>query len=103
LGGRCRYWRGDERTLVAAKPVRLSRALLDLAGLVAAAQQQGWALVALDCALEPTTPAGEETATVLAAFAPLERGLISTRTRERSRASAPRAPGSAAPQRCPGT
>jgi DNA invertase Pin-like site-specific DNA recombinase len=74
--------RADERALVAAKQGRLSQALLDLASLLATAQQQGWALVALDCALEPTTPAGEETAYVLATFAPLERGLISQRTKE---------------------
>jgi DNA invertase Pin-like site-specific DNA recombinase len=74
--------RADGRALVAAKRERLSQALLDLASLLATAQQQGWALVALDCALEPTTPAGEETANVLAAFAPLERGLISQRSRE---------------------
>jgi DNA invertase Pin-like site-specific DNA recombinase len=74
--------RGDEQALVAAKKVRLSQALLDLATLVASAQQQGWALVALDCALEPTTPAGEEAANLLATFAQFERGLISKRTRE---------------------
>jgi DNA invertase Pin-like site-specific DNA recombinase len=74
--------RGDEQALVAAKLDRLSQALLDLAALIASAQKHGWALVALDCALEPTTPAGEETANVLATFAPLERELISQRTRE---------------------
>ncbi len=72
----------DAQALVAAKQIGLSRSLLDLASLVASAQKQGWALVALDCALETTTPAGEAIANVLATFAPLERRLISQRTRQ---------------------
>jgi DNA invertase Pin-like site-specific DNA recombinase len=72
----------DGKTLVAAKRGRLSRSLRDLTGPLAAAQQQGWALVALACALETTTPAGEQLATLLAAFAPFERRLISERTRQ---------------------
>jgi len=46
------------------------------------AQKQGFALVALDCALEPTPPGGEASANLLATFAPCERELISRRTRE---------------------
>jgi DNA invertase Pin-like site-specific DNA recombinase len=68
-------------TLVAAKPGRLCRALAELTALLASAQQQGWALVALDCAPELTSPAGEAAATLLAGFAPFERRLISQRTR----------------------
>jgi DNA invertase Pin-like site-specific DNA recombinase len=74
--------RAEARALVASKQVRLSQALLELATLIATAQQQGWALVALDCARQPTTAAGAETATLHATFAPLERCLIATRTRE---------------------
>jgi DNA invertase Pin-like site-specific DNA recombinase len=73
---------GEAKALVAAKQVGLSHALLELAGLIATAQKQAWALVALDCAVEPATPAGEPTANLLAIFAPLERSLISKRTRE---------------------
>jgi len=73
---------GDPKALVAAKQDRLSHSLLDLATLIATAQKQGWALVALDCALATTTPAGEAIANVLATFAPLERRLISQRTRQ---------------------
>ncbi len=73
---------GDAKALVAAKRERLSRALLDLASLLATAQKQGWALVALDCALDTTTPAGEASAYVLAIFAPCEQRLISQRTKE---------------------
>jgi DNA invertase Pin-like site-specific DNA recombinase len=71
---------GDKQALVAAKRDRLSRVLLDLANLVATAQQQGWALVALDCALE-STATEEANANLLATFAQFERQLISQRTR----------------------
>ena len=54
--------------------------LPDLARLLASAQRQGWALVALDC--PETTPAGEAIANVLATFAPCERRSISERTRK---------------------
>jgi DNA invertase Pin-like site-specific DNA recombinase len=73
--------RADGMALVAAKRDTLSQALLDLAALLAAAQKQAWALVALDCAVETTTPAGEARAHVLAVFAQFERQLISQRTR----------------------
>jgi len=58
------------------------QALAELAGLLASAQRHGWALVALDCALEPPGPAGEPIARLLATFAPCERRSISQRTRE---------------------
>lgn len=49
---------------------------------MAKAQREGWALVALDCAVDTTTPAGEAMAHVLATFAQFERRLIGQRTRE---------------------
>ena len=49
---------------------------------MAKATKQGWALVALDCAVDTTTPAGEAMANVLATFAQFERRLIGQRTRE---------------------
>ena len=73
--------RGEANALVAAKRERLSQALGELAALLASAQQQGWALVALDCALETTPPAAEASASVLATFAHCERRSISERTR----------------------
>jgi DNA invertase Pin-like site-specific DNA recombinase len=73
---------GDQHALVAAKRGPLSHLLVDLASLVASAQKQGWALVALDCALQPKAPAEEQRANILATFAPCERGLISQRTRK---------------------
>jgi DNA invertase Pin-like site-specific DNA recombinase len=73
---------GDAQALVAAKLDRLSRSMLDFTGLMATAQRQGWALVALDCAVDTTTPAGEAMANVLATFAQFERRLIGQRTRD---------------------
>jgi DNA invertase Pin-like site-specific DNA recombinase len=73
---------GDANALVAAKQDTLSQLLHDLAALIAAAQTQGWALVALDCAPDPATPAADANPNLVAAFAPFERRLISERTRQ---------------------
>ena len=73
---------GQANALVASKLDRLSRSMIDFTALMATAQKQGWALVALDCAVDTTTPAGEAMANVLATFAQFERRLISQRTRE---------------------
>jgi DNA invertase Pin-like site-specific DNA recombinase len=68
--------------LVVAKLDRLSRSMLDFTALMTKAQKEGWALVALDCAVDTTMPAGEAMAHVLATFAQFERRLIGQRTRE---------------------
>ncbi len=72
---------GEANALIAAKRERLDRALGELAALLASAQQQGWALVGLDCAGQTTTPAASASANVLASFARCERGSISERTK----------------------
>jgi DNA invertase Pin-like site-specific DNA recombinase len=74
--------RGEAGALVVAKLDRLSRSMLDFTALMAKASKQKWALVALDCAVDTTTPAGEAMANVLATFAQFERRLIGQRTRE---------------------
>lgn len=73
--------RGEATVLAVAKMDRLSRSLIDFAGIMATAQKQGWALVALDSPADLTTPTGEAMAGVLAVFAQLERRLIGERTR----------------------
>jgi DNA invertase Pin-like site-specific DNA recombinase len=73
--------RGEAGALVVAKLDRLSRSMLDFAGLMDRAQRQDWALVALDCAVDTSTPGGEAMANVLATFAQFERRLIGERTR----------------------
>ncbi len=74
--------RREAGALVVAKLDRLSRSMIDFTGVMAKAQKQGWALVALDCAVDTTTPAGEAMAHMLATFAQFERRLIGQRTRE---------------------
>lgn len=73
--------RGDASVLVVSKMDRLSRSLLDFAGIMQRAQREGWALLALDSPADLTTPTGEAMAGVLAVFAQLERRLIGERTR----------------------
>jgi len=73
---------GDASALVVAKLDRLSRSMLDFAKVMAMAQKQSWALVALDVAVDTSTAAGEAMANVMATFAQFERRLIGQRTRE---------------------
>lgn len=68
--------------LVVAKLDRLSRSLLDFAGLMQVSTRERWALVALDLGVDTSTPAGRAMASVTATFAELERSLIGQRTRE---------------------
>jgi DNA invertase Pin-like site-specific DNA recombinase len=75
-----RHKRAD--TLVVAKLDRLSRSMLDFAGLMATATKEHWGLVALDLGVDTSTPAGEAMANVLATFAQFERRLIAERTRD---------------------
>jgi DNA invertase Pin-like site-specific DNA recombinase len=74
--------RGEAAGLVVSKMDRLSRSLLDFAKIMDVAQRQGWALIALDCPVDPSTPTGEAMASIVATFAQLERRLIGQRTRE---------------------
>lgn len=73
---------GEAEGLVVAKLDRLSRSLLDFAGLMERSQRQGWALVALDLGVDNSTPSGELMANLLAIFAQFERRLIGQRTRD---------------------
>ena len=67
---------GDAKALVVAKLDRLSRSLLDFAGLMAKAQRQGWGVIALDVQVDTSTASGEAMANMLATFAQFERRLI---------------------------
>ena len=73
---------GEADTLVVAKLDRLSRSLLDFAGLMARAQRDAWNLVALDLGIDLSTPAGEFMASVVASAAQWERRIIGQRTRD---------------------
>jgi DNA invertase Pin-like site-specific DNA recombinase len=63
-------------TLVVSKLDRLSRSLVDFAGLMDRASRERWALIALDLNVDTSTPAGEAMAAMLATFAQFERRLI---------------------------
>ncbi|MDO9409692.1 recombinase family protein [Patulibacter sp.] len=71
--------RGD--VLLVSKMDRLSRSMLDFCTVMQRAQREGWALVALDCPADLTTPSGEAMASIMAAFSQLERRLIGERTK----------------------
>jgi DNA invertase Pin-like site-specific DNA recombinase len=73
---------GKASALVVAKLDRLSRSMLDFSKLMAKATREHWALVALDVAVDTSTPSGEAMANMLATFAQFERRLISQRTKE---------------------
>lgn len=77
-----RLERGDADVLVVSKLDRLSRSVIDCATLMEASKRQGWGLVALDLALDTTSPSGEAMAAMMAVFSQLERKLIGQRTRE---------------------
>ena len=71
---------GDASAVIVAKLDRLSRSLLDFAGLMQRAQRQDWALVALDLGVDTTTPTGGLVANVMASVAEWERRVIGERT-----------------------
>lgn len=77
-----RLERHEADALVVSKLDRLSRSMLDFAGLMERSRRKGWALVALDLGVDTSTPSGEAMANVLATFAQLERRLIGERTRD---------------------
>jgi DNA invertase Pin-like site-specific DNA recombinase len=72
---------GEASVIVVAKLDRLSRSLIDFAGLVERSRREGWAIVALDLGVDLTTAGGEMLAGVLAVLAQWERRMISERTK----------------------
>lgn len=69
-------------TLVVARLDRLSRSLHDFCELVDRAKRKDWLIVALDAAVDMSTPSGELMANVMMSFAAFERQLIGQRTSE---------------------
>jgi DNA invertase Pin-like site-specific DNA recombinase len=75
--------RGHEAAaLVVAKLDRLSRSLLDFAGLMEDARKGEWSLAILDFGVDTTTPSGEMIANLMATFAQFERRLIGQRAKD---------------------
>jgi DNA invertase Pin-like site-specific DNA recombinase len=78
-----RLAKGEADVLLAAKVDRVARSTLDFLNAVQTAERQGWRLVVLDMPdLDPDHPFSKVARTIQAAFAELERDLISLRTRE---------------------
>jgi DNA invertase Pin-like site-specific DNA recombinase len=73
---------GKYDALVVAKLDRVSRSTLEFLTLVGRASKEGWTLICLQPEVDMTSPYGRTMATVAAAFADLERDLISQRTKE---------------------
>ena len=69
---------GTADVLLVAKLDRLSRSLLDFAGLMGRSQSEGWSVIALDLGVDTSTPAGE----FMASAAQWERRIIGQRTRD---------------------
>jgi DNA invertase Pin-like site-specific DNA recombinase len=72
---------GEGSILMTAKLDRLTRSVHDATKVMADAERGGWGLVALDVAVDTTSPQGAAMAQVLAVFAELERRLIGERTK----------------------
>lgn len=72
---------GKADALVVAKLDRLSRSVLDFAGVMETASGEGWSLVVLDLAVDTTTTNGKLIAHIMIALAQWERELIGDRTR----------------------
>lgn len=72
---------GNGTVLCVAKLDRLSRSVHDATGLLEQSTRGGWGLVALDVAVDTTTPAGTAMTHILSVFAELERRLIGERTK----------------------
>jgi DNA invertase Pin-like site-specific DNA recombinase len=72
---------GYADAIVVAKLDRLSRSVLDFAGIMETAKEEGWSLVVLDLAVDTTTTNGKLIANIMIALAQWERELIGDRTK----------------------
>ncbi len=73
---------GDAGGIIVAKLDRLSRSLVDFAGLLVEARERGFNVVALDLGVDLSTPSGEFLASIMASAAQWERRIIGQRTRD---------------------
>jgi DNA invertase Pin-like site-specific DNA recombinase len=73
---------GKAAGLLVAKMDRLSRSVVDGAGLIEAARREGWSLHFADLDIDTGTPAGEMAANIIISGSQYERRLISQRTRD---------------------
>jgi DNA invertase Pin-like site-specific DNA recombinase len=72
--------RRDVEGIVVAKLDRLSRSVVDFAGVLELARARKWAMVAIDLGVDTSTPTGELVANVMMSVAQWERRVIGERT-----------------------
>lgn len=72
---------GKADALVVAKLDRLSRSVLDFAGIMETASAEKWALNVIDLGVDTTTPNGELVANIMISMAQWERRIIGERTK----------------------
>ncbi len=72
--------RRDVDGIVVAKLDRLSRSVVDFAGVLELARARRWALVAIDLGVDTSSPTGELVANVMMSVAQWERRVIGERT-----------------------
>lgn len=70
----------DVDGIVVAKLDRLSRSVVDFAGVLELARARRWALVAIDLGVDTSSPTGELVANVMMSVAQWERRVIGERT-----------------------
>lgn len=72
---------GDADVLVVAKLDRLSRSVMDFAGIMETAKEEGWSIRVLDLDVDMTTSMGELVANIMISLAQWERRVIGERTK----------------------
>ena len=72
--------RRDVDGIVVAKLDRLSRSVVDFAGVLELARAKKWALIAIDLGVDTSSPTGELVANVMMSVAQWERRVIGERT-----------------------
>lgn len=74
--------KGEVSGVVVAKLDRLSRSMIDFAGLLEDARKRGYNVVALDLGVDLSTSSGKLVANVMASVAEWEREVIGERTKD---------------------
>jgi DNA invertase Pin-like site-specific DNA recombinase len=74
--------KGEASHLLTIKVERVARSLINFMELQERARRKGWALIALDLAIDTSTPVGNFMSTMYAGIAQLERELTGIRTKE---------------------
>lgn len=72
---------GQADVLVVAKLDRLSRSVMDFAGIMETAKAEGWSIRVLDLDVDMTTSMGELVANIMISLAQWERRVIGERTK----------------------